>query len=188
MDNFSIEKWGEGYPGFYVSFKNAVQLNDFITALKTYDKDSKGTLALSTIYVQCLNMPSEEKECAFDIDEDFFNRHFDIERVDEKIFHCSMSSGWSTCRLVVDLNGSIKGDYHFFGSFNNGSLFPSNFHEILKEVARNNPDQDFCGRIYADDGDHFSDTVEFSYANRVLAVSYDDDSGCWAQHSVTVEI
>ena len=188
MDGFIIEPWEKGYPGFYVYFENAGQLNDFFRALKEYDKEPQKTAALCAIYAKCLTMSGDEKECTFELNEEYTTGHIGIERVDETIFHCLMTVGWSSRSLVIDLGGSIKGDYRFFGRFDREGFFPSEFHNVLEKVARNDPSYGFCGLIYADDGDHYSDRAEFKYADNVLTVKYDDDSGYWAQHPVSIKI
>ena len=194
MDNFRIQAWGQGYPGFYISFENAEQLGVFAAALKTYENEPGRVAKISDVYEFCINMPKDKTEDSFKIKSTDYQgipmyRIAHVEKIEEKVFHVAIPRSWGfpTC-LVLDLNGTIKGDDSYFGPFESCSYYPSKFHEILEKVARNNPDNSFSGTIYADDGDHYSDTAKFSYSNRVLTVDYTDECGDLARHSVSVEI
>lgn len=188
MENFKMDPWGKSYPGFHITFGSAEQLGAFVTTLKQYNPES----SLCAAYDLCANMPENQIQSSLHVQQgdpdDFFAVEYDIfaEKAEENVFHIVVTRTWSPLCLVIDLSGTIKGDYHFFGSFTTNDYYPAKLGEILEKVARDYPQQNFAGVIYSDDGDHFSDTAEFSYADNALNIRYTDDSGEWASRPVSI--
>ena len=182
MEGFKIQKWESGYPGFHIAFGSAKQLSTFIAMIKKYDSESN----LCDAYDLCVNMPSDQASNTLHKETEDFEYDISAERAENTLFHVMVSDWLSSDCLVINLNGTIKGDYHFFGRFDEEGYFPAKLGEILLTVAQEDPQYEFKGIIYCDDGDHFSDTAEFSYKGKKIEINYKDDSGYWESRPVTI--
>ena len=148
MDNFRIQAWGQGYPGFYISFENAEQLGVFAAALKTYENEPGRVAKISDVYEFCINMPKDKTEDSFKIKSTDYQgipmyRIAHVEKIEEKVFHVAIPRSWGfpTC-LVLDLNGTIKGDDSYLVLLRVAvTILPSfmkywkRWHEIIRTIV-----------------------------------------------------
>lgn len=157
-------------PGFVMHFGSKEALNDFIDALEKHSllPDLVG------MYKLCLTMADGDTEATAAMENCAGNEPETItaKRIDSTNFEVTKPSFWKDEKVFVDLAGTIKGDELSGMRFQPFHGITVSFPKVLEEVAAKHAGATFSGILWACDFDHYDDTLEFSFENGLLKITY----------------